>query len=138
MDRKEWLAGLSSGDAVVVMVAKDGPRFRKGRVKRITPTGIIVLEDGTRYRPSGIRRGGGWGSGELLDPSDPETNASARKAKADAKAKRAARRIGSLGIALEGVGFQLSRENVAAVLWHIDELERQQDAAGLVSEVEKA
>jgi hypothetical protein len=57
-DNKEWLEGLKPGDPVAVIDYRFGSisDIRYARVAKVTPTGIIVIDNGVQFRSDGTKR----------------------------------------------------------------------------------
>jgi hypothetical protein len=58
-EHETWLKGLKAGDTVGVEYDNpwSGTAWTKTTVKKVTPTGVVVLADDTRYK-DGFRRDG--------------------------------------------------------------------------------
>ena len=69
----EWLESLSVTDPIAIQESRNhfGCKYRISKVKRITPTGIIVTDCGSRFRKDGYERGGeSWSRSKLRKPTD--------------------------------------------------------------------
>lgn len=69
----EWLRQLEVGDDVTVICWNDGTIYRKVRVQKVTPIGLIMV-DGILYRPDdGVSCSGYSQCYQLHNPNDEST-----------------------------------------------------------------
>lgn len=70
MEYREWLKQLKTGDEVIVSCWNYGTTYRKEKVEKVTPTGLIRV-DGILYKPhNGLSRSE---YSQLHDPNDEKT-----------------------------------------------------------------
>lgn len=74
---EEWLASLKPGDEVAMHHYTAG--YQLERVKKVTSTGRITLENGDQYRPDGTEiTSSKWGKWHLAEPT-PEVLAKIKR-----------------------------------------------------------